>query len=171
MDVGPVRATMLIMNTRWLLAVGIVLGVVRVASAALELPEGWIEKTPSVLGMHLLATHEDNGSIIVLFEPTQEFEAKNLEEFLGIKVARFEGQFGLGQKSEIEETTIGAVSGLKRVVEVELPNGEGGQVPARYEFHVCAYRGSYVTVMLGSETTSYEGYKAVFEQILRDLEF
>lgn len=171
MDVGSVSVSVSIMNARWLLGFAAVLGVARVANGALELPEGWIEKTPSVLGMYLMATHEDNGSIIVLFEPTREFEAKNLEEFLGVKVANFESQFGVVRKSDIGETTIGAVSGLQQVIEVDLPDGVGGNVPARYEFHVCAHRGSYITVMLGSETASYEDYKAVFDQVLKDLEF
>jgi len=159
------------MNARLWLTFAAALSVTRMVSGALELPEGWVEKTPSVLGMYLMATHEDNGSIIVLFEPMREFEAGNLEEFLAIKIANFERQFGTGRKSSIEETTIGGVTGLQQVMEVDLPDGGGGRVPARYEFHVCSHRGSYVTVMLGSETASYPDYKPVFARVLQELEY
>lgn len=171
MDVEPAGATVVMMNVRCWLSFAVVVGLTRVAGAALELPAGWVVKTPSALGMHLMATHEDNGLIIVLFEPMREFEAQNLEEFLGIKIGNFESQFGIGSKSALETTTIGGISGIMQVIEVDLPDGEGGRVPARYEFHVCSHRGSYITVMLGSETASYENYKTVFAQVLQNLEF
>lgn len=156
---------------RWTFLLLGIFGTVQSVHGDLELPEGWVERTPSMLGMHLWATHNDDGSILVLFEPVREFDVPNLEGFLTFKIDEFESRVGTGSRSEVRPSSIGGVEGLMQSLTVNLSTDNGNTVPARYQFHVCSYRGSYVTVMLGSATETWDSYQELYARVLRDLEF
>lgn len=148
----------------------LLLTVVHISQAQLLAPNGWeAQELPAGVPVLLLATHENNGGIAIIKESKSDYETKNLEEFLKVKVSNFETEHGITELKKLGDSTVSGMPSKVASFRVNMPDGKGTKVDLRYMVACSEKEGSYYTFLLSCRVDSESSYNPKFGSFMRSV--
>jgi len=138
-----------------------------VAVAGLKPPIGWkARELPENVPVEFMATHENNGGIVVLKERKSDFEVNSVEEFLEIKVSNFEEAHETSELKQLSDIRIAGMPAKGSTFRVKMPDGKGVKIDSRYQI-ICTEKGNnFYTILLSCRQGSENRYATVFQRFL-----